>query len=181
MRLVLGLDHPTAGTALIGGVPYHRLRNPLRTVGALLDARALHPGRSGHPHLTALAHSRPDVGVLVLSQYVEKTYAATLLAGTGGGLGYLLKGRVSEVSDFLDFLLRVSEGETVFDPRGRPPVARPHHPRRPAEQAEPARDRGVEAPRAGLRQRGDRRTPARVPQHRGKARQRHHGQARAAT
>ncbi|MBF8192743.1 ATP-binding cassette domain-containing protein [Nonomuraea sp. K274] len=57
MRLVLGLDRPTAGTALIGGVPYQRIRNPLRTVGALLDARALHPGRSGHAHLTALARA----------------------------------------------------------------------------------------------------------------------------
>ncbi|GII32842.1 ABC transporter ATP-binding protein [Planotetraspora mira] len=55
MRLILGLDRPTAGTALINGVPYHRIRNPLRTVGALLDARALHPGRSGHAHLVALA------------------------------------------------------------------------------------------------------------------------------
>ncbi|MEV5890568.1 ATP-binding cassette domain-containing protein [Nonomuraea fuscirosea] len=57
MRLVLGLDRPSAGTALVGGVPYHRIRNPLRTVGALLDARAVHPGRSGHAHLVALARS----------------------------------------------------------------------------------------------------------------------------
>ncbi|MFC7586931.1 ATP-binding cassette domain-containing protein [Nonomuraea antimicrobica] len=57
MRLVLGLDRPTSGTALVGGVPYARLRDPLRTVGALLDARAAHPGRSGRAHLTALARS----------------------------------------------------------------------------------------------------------------------------
>ncbi|GAA4235025.1 DNA-binding NarL/FixJ family response regulator [Streptosporangium album] len=58
----------------------------------------------------------PDVGVLVLSQYVEKTYAATLLSGTTEGLGYLLKDRVSEVADFLDSLERVRAGGTVFDP-----------------------------------------------------------------
>jgi ABC-2 type transport system ATP-binding protein len=57
MRLILGLDRPTAGTATIGGFPYHRIKNPLRTVGALLDARAVHPGRSGHAHLVALARS----------------------------------------------------------------------------------------------------------------------------
>ncbi|MFI6629178.1 ATP-binding cassette domain-containing protein [Nonomuraea fuscirosea] len=57
MRLVLGLDRPSAGSALVGGVPYQRLRNPLRTVGALLDARAVHPGRSGRAHLVALARS----------------------------------------------------------------------------------------------------------------------------
>ncbi|MEV8630265.1 response regulator transcription factor [Streptosporangium sp. NPDC051023] len=58
----------------------------------------------------------PGVGVLVLSQYVEKTYAATLLAGTTEGLGYLLKDRVSEVADFLSSLERVCAGGTVFDP-----------------------------------------------------------------
>ncbi|MEV2271626.1 ABC transporter ATP-binding protein [Nonomuraea africana] len=57
MRLILGLDRPTAGSALIGGVPYHQIRHPLRKVGALLDARALHPGRSGHAHLVAMARS----------------------------------------------------------------------------------------------------------------------------
>ncbi|MEU4703754.1 ABC transporter ATP-binding protein [Nonomuraea dietziae] len=57
MRMILGLDRPTAGTALIGGVPYHRIEHPLRKVGALLDARALHPGRSGHAHLVAMARS----------------------------------------------------------------------------------------------------------------------------
>ncbi|MFC4585942.1 response regulator [Sphaerisporangium corydalis] len=58
----------------------------------------------------------PDVGVLVLSQYVEKTYAARLLSGDAGGLGYLLKDRVSEVADFLGALERVRAGGTVFDP-----------------------------------------------------------------
>ncbi|MBB5866884.1 DNA-binding NarL/FixJ family response regulator [Allocatelliglobosispora scoriae] len=59
----------------------------------------------------------PGTGVLVLSQYVEKTYAATLLAGVGGGgLGYLLKDRVSEVGDFLGSIERVRAGEAVFDP-----------------------------------------------------------------
>jgi ABC-2 type transport system ATP-binding protein len=55
MRMILGLDAPDAGQALVGGVPYHSLRWPLRTVGAVLDARAFHPGRSARGHLTALA------------------------------------------------------------------------------------------------------------------------------
>ncbi|MCG5215410.1 response regulator transcription factor [Streptosporangium sp. KLBMP 9127] len=58
----------------------------------------------------------PGVGVLVLSQYVERTYAAKLLAGPPEGLGYLLKDRVSEVAEFLDSLGRVGSGGTVFDP-----------------------------------------------------------------
>ncbi|WP_049571406.1 response regulator transcription factor [Nonomuraea sp. SBT364] len=63
-----------------------------------------------------IRESWPAVGVLVLSQYVDKTYAATLLAGAAGGLGYLLKDRVSEVAEFLESLERVRAGGTVIDP-----------------------------------------------------------------
>jgi ABC-type multidrug transport system ATPase subunit len=57
MRMVLGLDRPTAGQALVDGRPYQELRAPLRVVGALLDAGAVHPRRSAHDHLLALARS----------------------------------------------------------------------------------------------------------------------------
>jgi ABC-2 type transport system ATP-binding protein len=55
MRMVLGLDRPTAGTALVNGKPYAEHRDPLRQVGALLEARALHPGRTARAHLQSLA------------------------------------------------------------------------------------------------------------------------------
>jgi ABC-2 type transport system ATP-binding protein len=55
MRLILGLDYPSAGTVTVNGTPYPRLPNPLREVGALLDARAVHGGRSAHNHLRCLA------------------------------------------------------------------------------------------------------------------------------
>ncbi|MFF9348224.1 response regulator transcription factor [Streptomyces sp. NPDC014734] len=57
--------------------------------------------------------------VLVLSQYVATVYATQLLSGGGagtGGLGYLLKDRVGEVSEFMDALARVADGHTVIDP-----------------------------------------------------------------
>jgi ABC-2 type transport system ATP-binding protein len=54
MRMILGLDRPTAGAALVHGRRYAELAHPLRTVGALLDARAVHPGRSVRAHLWAL-------------------------------------------------------------------------------------------------------------------------------
>ncbi|MEU9058438.1 ATP-binding cassette domain-containing protein [Streptomyces sp. NPDC048430] len=57
MRLVLGLDRPTAGTATIGGRPYASLGSPLRRVGALLDAQAAHGSRTARDHLLALAVS----------------------------------------------------------------------------------------------------------------------------
>jgi ABC-2 type transport system ATP-binding protein len=79
MRLVLGLDRPSAGTALVGGVPYRRLRNPLRTVGALLDARAVHPGRSGRAHLVALARSNG-----IARRRVGEVLETVGLAGAGG-------------------------------------------------------------------------------------------------
>ncbi|AQA23640.1 ABC transporter family protein [Rhodococcus sp. MTM3W5.2] len=57
MRMILGLDRPTAGTALIDGKPYHDLKQPLRTVGALLDAKWVHPNRSAKAHLQWMAAS----------------------------------------------------------------------------------------------------------------------------
>src|SRR5919107_4425596 len=53
MRIILGLDRPTSGTALIDGKPYGELRGPLHHVGALLDAKDVHPGRTARAHLTA--------------------------------------------------------------------------------------------------------------------------------
>jgi ABC-2 type transport system ATP-binding protein len=58
MRIILGLDAPDEGTALIGGRPYRTLRRPLSHVGALLDAAALQPSRSARGHLLWLAHSQ---------------------------------------------------------------------------------------------------------------------------
>ena len=55
MRMIMGLDRPTAGTATIDGRPYARLTAPLREVGALLEAKAFHGGRTARRHLLALA------------------------------------------------------------------------------------------------------------------------------
>ncbi|WP_410673142.1 ATP-binding cassette domain-containing protein [Amycolatopsis sp. cmx-4-68] len=57
MRMTVGLDHPQQGEVLVGGRRYAELRHPLREVGALLDAKALHPGRSAGKHLLAMARS----------------------------------------------------------------------------------------------------------------------------
>lgn len=57
MRMILGLDHPTSGTALINGKRYAELAYPLREVGALLDADAVHPRRTAYRHLLAMARS----------------------------------------------------------------------------------------------------------------------------
>ncbi|MEV0909108.1 ABC transporter ATP-binding protein [Streptomyces hokutonensis] len=57
MRMIVGLDAPTGGTALVNGKPYARHRAPLQELGVLLEARAVHPGRSAFNHLMALAYT----------------------------------------------------------------------------------------------------------------------------
>jgi ABC-2 type transport system ATP-binding protein len=57
MRLILGLDRPTAGRVTINGKPFDRAGQPMRQVGALLDAKAMHGGRSAYNHLLCLAQS----------------------------------------------------------------------------------------------------------------------------
>ncbi len=68
--------------------------------------RAAHAIRSEHP----------GVGVLVFSQYVEARSAAELIAGAPAGVGYLLKDRVADVSEFIEAVRRVAHGGTVLDP-----------------------------------------------------------------
>jgi DNA-binding NarL/FixJ family response regulator len=63
-----------------------------------------------------LRTQHPALPVLVLSQYVEERYATDLITGQGGALGYLLKDRVADVTDFLAAITRISEGATVLDP-----------------------------------------------------------------
>jgi DNA-binding NarL/FixJ family response regulator len=64
----------------------------------------------------AVRRRHPGIAVLVLSQYVDKRYAAQLVDGDVRGVGYLLKDRVVEVGDFLEALRRVAGGGTAFDP-----------------------------------------------------------------
>ena len=63
-----------------------------------------------------IREKHPTCGVLVLSQYVEPTYAMELLAESAEGVGYLLKDRVSDVNEFADAVRRVGEGGSALDP-----------------------------------------------------------------
>src|SRR3974390_823025 len=72
MRMIMGLDTPTSGSALINGRSFSDLKWPLREVGALLDAKAFHPARSGRNHLRWVAPTndipmrRVDAGVALV-------------------------------------------------------------------------------------------------------------------
>ncbi|MGE5286295.1 MAG: ABC transporter ATP-binding protein [Micromonosporaceae bacterium] len=83
MRMILGLDEPDAGWARIGGRRYRDLRWPLREVGALLEAKAFHPGRSARAHLAALAASNaiPAARVEEVLHMVGLAGAASRRAG----------------------------------------------------------------------------------------------------
>jgi ABC-2 type transport system ATP-binding protein len=70
MRLILGLDAPTAGDVRVNGRRYHDLPAPLAEVGALLEARAIHPGRSARSHLLALAATHA-IGARRVSQVLD--------------------------------------------------------------------------------------------------------------
>ncbi|RDH77302.1 ATP-binding cassette domain-containing protein [Mycolicibacterium moriokaense] len=94
MRLILGLDRPTAGTATIEGKPYRELDDPLRQVGALLDAGQTHPNRSARAHLRWIAatHRLPvgrvdDVLDMVGLAAVAGKKAGTLSLGMSQRLG----------------------------------------------------------------------------------------------
>ncbi|WP_246089802.1 response regulator [Nonomuraea deserti] len=98
--------------ALLSAVAEHRPE------AVVTDVR-MPPGLSDEG-LRAALHLRrlhPDLAVLVLSQYVEQTYAAELLeSGGGASVGYLLKDRIGDVREFVDALDRVAAGGTVVDP-----------------------------------------------------------------
>ncbi|WP_323746504.1 ABC transporter ATP-binding protein [Catenulispora pinisilvae] len=94
MRLILGLDRPQSGTATIDGVRYADLREPLRKVGALLEARAVHTGRSAYNHLLCLAQSQglprkrvDEALALVGLTEVAKKRAGGFSLGMGQRLG----------------------------------------------------------------------------------------------
>jgi DNA-binding NarL/FixJ family response regulator len=101
--------------ALLAAVAEHQPNAPIDV--AIVDVR-MPPTHTDEGLRAALALRRdhPTVAVLVLSQYVETHYAAQLLAGRCDGVGYLLKDRVADVSQFLDALTRVAAGATVLDP-----------------------------------------------------------------
>ncbi|MDO5097431.1 MAG: ABC transporter ATP-binding protein [Corynebacterium sp.] len=94
MRMILGLDTPTSGTALIDGVPYRSMKDPLFKVGTLLDAKAVHPNRRAVDHLTWVAQSNgikksrvAEVLHLVGLTGVAKKKAGGFSLGMGQRLG----------------------------------------------------------------------------------------------
>ena len=84
---------------------------------AIVDVRMAPTYRDeGVKAALVLRQQWPEIGVLLLSQYVEERYATELLSTSTSGVGYLLKDRVADVTEFLDALRRVAAGGTALDP-----------------------------------------------------------------
>ncbi|MER7516069.1 response regulator transcription factor [Streptomyces sp. NPDC126499] len=133
LRIVLAEDSVLLREGLIGLLARfgHQVVAAVGDADALREAVAAHdpdvvvtdvrmpPGfqDEGLRAAVALRAERPALPILVLSQYVQRSYAADLLdAGDGTGVGYLLKDRIGQVEEFLDALARVADGGTVVDP-----------------------------------------------------------------
>ena len=109
------------------------------------DAADATPTRACAPRSRS-APSRPDIGVLVLSQYVEERVRARAARRRApAGVGYLLKDRVADVDEFVDAVRRVGRGRLGARPRGRLPAASAARAGRSARRAHPARARGARA------------------------------------
>jgi ABC-2 type transport system ATP-binding protein len=119
MRVVLGLDAPDAGTALVGGRPYAALRNPLSHLGALLDAGALQPSRSARDHLLWLAHSQ-GLGKRRVDEVIERAGLAAVARRRAGGYSLGMRQRLGIAAALLGDppILMMDEPFNGMDPEG---------------------------------------------------------------
>ncbi len=119
MRVILGLDSVEQGSALIGGRPYRSLRHPLRCVGSLLDAGALHPSRSGRNHLLWLAHSQ-GLSARRVDEVVEQAGLETAIRRKAGGYSLGMRQRLGIAAAMLGDppVLILDEPFNGLDPEG---------------------------------------------------------------
>jgi ABC-2 type transport system ATP-binding protein len=119
MRMIIGLDRPDRGTATINGKRYVELRWPLREVGALLEARTYHPGRSAESHLTALAASN-DVPRSRIREVLAAVGLADVARRRAGGFSLGMSQRLSIAAALLGDpgVLLFDEPVNGLDPEG---------------------------------------------------------------
>jgi ABC-2 type transport system ATP-binding protein len=119
MRIILGLDAPDAGSALIGGRVYGTLRRPLCRVGALLDAGALQPGRTGRNHLLWLARSQGLAGRRV-DEVTALVGLESAIRRRGGGYSLGMRQRLGIAAALLGDppVLILDEPFNGMDPEG---------------------------------------------------------------
>jgi ABC-2 type transport system ATP-binding protein len=119
MRMILGLDAPDRGQALVGGRPYSTLRNPLCEVGALLDASAIHPGRRARDHLLWMAHYN-GLPKSRVGEVIEQVGLASAARRRAGGYSLGMRQRLGIAAALLGDppVLMFDEPVNGLDPEG---------------------------------------------------------------
>jgi ABC-2 type transport system ATP-binding protein len=119
LRVILGLDTPDAGEALVAGRPYRSLRRPLRQVGALLDAGAVEPGRSARNHLLWLARSQ-GISARRVEEVIELVGLPTVARRKAGGFSLGMRQRLGIAAALLGDppVLLLDEPFNGMDPDG---------------------------------------------------------------
>lgn len=119
MRMILGLDNPTAGQVHIGGKLYHDLKQPLRTVGALLDAKWVHPNRSARAHLAWMAKSN-KIPTRRVDEVLDIVGLSTVAGKRAGGFSLGMSQRLGIAAALLGDpeVLLFDEPVNGLDPEG---------------------------------------------------------------
>ncbi|MFI9808961.1 ABC transporter ATP-binding protein [Streptomyces sp. NPDC052301] len=119
MRLLLGLDRPDSGEATINGVHYQELSRPLRVVGALLEARAVHTGRSAYDHLLCLAQTQ-GIGKRRVEEVIEQVGLGSVARKRAGGFSLGMGQRLGIAAALLGdpAALILDEPVNGLDPEG---------------------------------------------------------------
>jgi ABC-2 type transport system ATP-binding protein len=119
MRVILGMDAPDTGVALVGGRPYRRLARPLTQVGALLDAAALHPGRRARDHLLWMARGN-GLPARRVDEVLEQVGLAAVARRRAGGYSLGMRQRLGIAGALLGDppVLMFDEPVNGLDPEG---------------------------------------------------------------
>jgi ABC-2 type transport system ATP-binding protein len=119
MRMIMGLDRPSSGTVTVNGRPYAEHRSPLSEAGALLDAKAVHPGRSARSHLRTMAATH-NITASRVDQVIEMTGLATVAGKRVGGFSLGMGQRLGIASAMLGDprTLILDEPVNGLDPEG---------------------------------------------------------------